>query len=153
VRRVGEGNRNLKKIWLLAGVRLAVPSRMARQRVPAAPHTLAWESWTTPTAYVSTMTRLAAPTPTARQCNLHAPGAVARQDCAAALMFQRFQYRGSDPEARKKWRDNIKLPREAPRRGNVGQTRLFLIHQLKKLPRKINLRHHITRMAKYWDFV
>jgi hypothetical protein len=35
VRRVGEGNRNLKKIWLLAGVRLAAPSRMARQRVRA----------------------------------------------------------------------------------------------------------------------
>jgi hypothetical protein len=46
VRRVGEGNRNLKKIWLLAGVGLAAPSRMARQRVPAAPHTLARESWT-----------------------------------------------------------------------------------------------------------
>jgi hypothetical protein len=29
VRRVGEGNRNLKKIWLLAGVRLAALSRMA----------------------------------------------------------------------------------------------------------------------------
>jgi hypothetical protein len=26
-------------------------------------------------------------------------------------------------------------------------------HQLKKVPRRINLRHHITRMAKYWDFV
>jgi hypothetical protein len=95
VRRVGEGNRNLKKVWLLAGVRLAVPP------------------------------------PTVRQCNLHAPGAVAWQDRAAALMFQRFQYRGSDPEARKKWRDNIKLPRQAPRRDNIGQTRLFLIHQLK----------------------
>jgi hypothetical protein len=31
----------------------------------------------------------------------------------------------------------------------LQQTRLFLIHQLKKLPRKINLCHHITRMAKY----
>jgi hypothetical protein len=29
VRRVGEGNINLKKIWLLAGVRLAALSRMA----------------------------------------------------------------------------------------------------------------------------
>jgi hypothetical protein len=35
----------------------------------------------------------------------------------------------------------------------LQQTRLFLIHQLKKLSRKINLRYHITRMAKYWDFV
>jgi hypothetical protein len=27
------------------------------------------------------------------------------------------------------------------------------IHQLKKVPRKINLRRHIARMAKYWHFL
>jgi hypothetical protein len=35
----------------------------------------------------------------------------------------------------------------------LQQTRLLPIHQLKKVSRKINLRHHITSMAKYWDFV
>jgi hypothetical protein len=35
----------------------------------------------------------------------------------------------------------------------LQQTRMLLIHQLKKVPRKINIRHHITRMAKYWHFV
>jgi hypothetical protein len=35
----------------------------------------------------------------------------------------------------------------------LQQTRLFLIHQLKKVPRRINLRHHITRIAKYWNCV
>jgi hypothetical protein len=53
VRQVGEGNRNLKKTWFLAGVRLAAPLRMAWQQVPAAPPTLERESWaaSTPSAF------------------------------------------------------------------------------------------------------
>jgi hypothetical protein len=35
----------------------------------------------------------------------------------------------------------------------LQQTRVLLIHQLKKLPRKINLCRQIARMAKYWNFV
>jgi hypothetical protein len=35
----------------------------------------------------------------------------------------------------------------------LQQTRVLLIHQLKRLPRKINLHRQNARMAKYWNFV